>query len=57
MVKVSPDPFYYSFALLTQLWPLLGNLLSLGDPGVSSRQKTWRLPSLMELVFYRGDVQ
>lgn len=48
MGMISPDPAYYSFPcqLLTEPLLLLGNLLDPGGPAVSSRQKTWKVPTL-----------
>ena len=52
VVVTSPDPFYHSFThqVLTEPLLLSGNLLKPGDPGVSCRQKTWKVCTLMELI-------
>lgn len=52
---ISPDPLYYLFTQQTLTQALLLGDLNPGDPVVSSRQKTCKVPTLME--FYWGDRQ
>ena len=53
VTKISPDPLYYLFTQQTLTQALLLGDLNPGDPVVSSRQKTCKVPTLME--FYWGD--